>query len=205
MPGFASYAVIFIIFQRNVSQSLPCRAQSLCLTVFRSVCRQLPFRVPAVPINHVSLVPRSAPTPARCCPAVGTLYNTNTLEAFKAADKKLLLEEAANKVSWETQCTHCLVHGPAGMQLQTKCLTLSQKLACTRHSSTLRAFCSGGWVREGPARLLPEEEVTAEKGSACLLASISILQQLSLSECASPVPVSRALGFSVPSAPGEAF
>ncbi|KAG8516882.1 Ubiquitin-like modifier-activating enzyme ATG7 [Galemys pyrenaicus] len=43
-----------------------------------------------------------APTPAHCCPAVGTLHNTNTLEAFKAADKKLLLEQAANEVSWES-------------------------------------------------------------------------------------------------------
>ncbi|XP_026949567.1 ubiquitin-like modifier-activating enzyme ATG7 isoform X3 [Sagmatias obliquidens] len=43
----------------------------------------------------------SAPTPAHCCPAVGTLYNTNTLEAFKAADKKLLLEQAANEI-WES-------------------------------------------------------------------------------------------------------
>uniref|UniRef100_A0A2K5DR64 Ubiquitin-like modifier-activating enzyme ATG7 n=1 Tax=Aotus nancymaae TaxID=37293 RepID=A0A2K5DR64_AOTNA len=43
----------------------------------------------------------SAPTPARCCPAIGTLYNTNTLEFFKTADKKLLLEQAANEVSWE--------------------------------------------------------------------------------------------------------
>ncbi|KAM9076259.1 ubiquitin-like modifier-activating enzyme ATG7 isoform 2-T2 [Megaptera novaeangliae] len=43
----------------------------------------------------------NAPTPARCCPAVGTLYNTNTLEAFKAADKKLLLEQAANEI-WES-------------------------------------------------------------------------------------------------------
>ncbi|XP_054553729.1 ubiquitin-like modifier-activating enzyme ATG7 isoform X2 [Talpa occidentalis] len=42
-----------------------------------------------------------APTPAHCCPAVGTLYNTNTLEAFKAADKKLLLEQAANEI-WES-------------------------------------------------------------------------------------------------------
>ncbi|KAH0519693.1 Ubiquitin-like modifier-activating enzyme ATG7 [Microtus ochrogaster] len=39
----------------------------------------------------------SAPTPARCCPAMGTLYNTNTLEAFKTADKKLLLEQSANE------------------------------------------------------------------------------------------------------------
>ncbi|XP_049571498.1 ubiquitin-like modifier-activating enzyme ATG7 isoform X5 [Orcinus orca] len=43
----------------------------------------------------------NAPTPAHCCPAVGTLYNTNTLEAFKAADKKLLLEQAANEI-WES-------------------------------------------------------------------------------------------------------
>uniref|UniRef100_A0A8C0ZQX0 Ubiquitin-like modifier-activating enzyme ATG7 n=1 Tax=Castor canadensis TaxID=51338 RepID=A0A8C0ZQX0_CASCN len=43
----------------------------------------------------------STPTPARCCPAVGTLYNTNTLEAFKTADKKLLLEQAANEI-WES-------------------------------------------------------------------------------------------------------
>uniref|UniRef100_A0A5F9D1U4 Ubiquitin-like modifier-activating enzyme ATG7 n=1 Tax=Oryctolagus cuniculus TaxID=9986 RepID=A0A5F9D1U4_RABIT len=43
----------------------------------------------------------SAPTPARCCPALGTLYNTNTLESFKTADKKLLLEQTANKI-WES-------------------------------------------------------------------------------------------------------
>lgn len=42
----------------------------------------------------------SAPTPARCCPAMGTLHNTNTLEAFKTADKKLLLEKSANEI-WE--------------------------------------------------------------------------------------------------------
>ena len=124
-----------------------------------------------MPINRVSLVPRSAPTPARCCPAVGALYNTNTLEAFKAADKKLLLEEAAGEVSWETRCAHCLVHGPVGTQSQTECLTLPQKLACTWHSGAPRAFCSDGWLREEPARLLPEEEVTAEKGGTCRLAS----------------------------------
>lgn len=38
------------------------------------------------------------PTPARCCPAPGTLYNTNTLEAFKSTDKKALLDQAANEV-----------------------------------------------------------------------------------------------------------
>ncbi|XP_023561682.1 ubiquitin-like modifier-activating enzyme ATG7 isoform X1 [Octodon degus] len=43
----------------------------------------------------------SAPTPVHCCPAVGTLHNTNTLEAFKTADKKLLLEQAADEI-WES-------------------------------------------------------------------------------------------------------
>nr|BAE42750.1 unnamed protein product [Mus musculus] len=42
----------------------------------------------------------SASTPAHCCPAMGTLHNTNTLEAFKTADKKLLLEQSANEI-WE--------------------------------------------------------------------------------------------------------
>uniref|UniRef100_A0A665UEI7 Ubiquitin-like modifier-activating enzyme ATG7 n=1 Tax=Echeneis naucrates TaxID=173247 RepID=A0A665UEI7_ECHNA len=40
------------------------------------------------------------PTPARCCPAVGTLYNTNTLDAFKATDKKALLEKEAKEI-WD--------------------------------------------------------------------------------------------------------
>uniref|UniRef100_A0A672FT04 Ubiquitin-like modifier-activating enzyme ATG7 n=1 Tax=Salarias fasciatus TaxID=181472 RepID=A0A672FT04_SALFA len=34
------------------------------------------------------------PTPARCCPAVGTLYNTNTLDAFKTTDKKAFIWDA---------------------------------------------------------------------------------------------------------------
>nr|DBA18711.1 TPA: hypothetical protein GDO54_016926 [Pyxicephalus adspersus] len=40
----------------------------------------------------------NAPTPARCCPAVGCLYNTNTLDSFKSRDKKALLDEAANEI-----------------------------------------------------------------------------------------------------------
>ncbi|XP_046880551.1 ubiquitin-like modifier-activating enzyme ATG7 [Hypomesus transpacificus] len=40
------------------------------------------------------------PTPARCCPAVGTLYNMNTLEAFKSSDKKALLEKEAKEI-WD--------------------------------------------------------------------------------------------------------
>ncbi|KAL4655850.1 ubiquitin-like modifier-activating enzyme ATG7 [Arapaima gigas] len=42
----------------------------------------------------------NGPTPARCCPAVGTLYNTNTFEAFKAYDKKAILEAVASEI-WE--------------------------------------------------------------------------------------------------------
>ncbi|TRY85120.1 hypothetical protein DNTS_023055 [Danionella cerebrum] len=37
-------------------------------------------------------------TPARCCPATGTLYNTNTFEAFKSTDKRALLERAAGEI-----------------------------------------------------------------------------------------------------------
>lgn len=40
------------------------------------------------------------PTPARCCPATGTLYNTNTLDAFKTMDKKALLEKEAKEVKY---------------------------------------------------------------------------------------------------------
>ncbi|CAB1315642.1 unnamed protein product [Coregonus sp. 'balchen'] len=39
------------------------------------------------------------PSPARCCPVTGTLYNTNTLEAFKTSDKKALLEQQAMETS----------------------------------------------------------------------------------------------------------
>ncbi|KAM9325430.1 ubiquitin-like modifier-activating enzyme ATG7 [Gastrophryne carolinensis] len=42
----------------------------------------------------------NAATPARCCPAVGCLYNTNTLDSFKSFDKKALLDQAANEI-WD--------------------------------------------------------------------------------------------------------
>uniref|UniRef100_A0AAZ3R2N0 Ubiquitin-like modifier-activating enzyme ATG7 n=1 Tax=Oncorhynchus tshawytscha TaxID=74940 RepID=A0AAZ3R2N0_ONCTS len=41
------------------------------------------------------------PSPARCCPVTGTLYNTNTLEAFKTSDKKALLEQQATEI-WDS-------------------------------------------------------------------------------------------------------
>lgn len=43
---------------------------------------------------------RDGPTPAHCCPAIGTLYNTNTLEAFKTTDKKALLDKEAKEVNY---------------------------------------------------------------------------------------------------------
>ena len=43
----------------------------------------------------------NASIPARCCPAFGTLYNTNTFETFKSCDKKSLLEKEANEI-WES-------------------------------------------------------------------------------------------------------
>lgn len=46
----------------------------------------------------VSFSSRNGPTPAHCCPAIGMLYNTNTLESFKSCDKKFLLEQAATGV-----------------------------------------------------------------------------------------------------------
>ncbi|XP_076972657.1 ubiquitin-like modifier-activating enzyme ATG7 isoform X4 [Tamandua tetradactyla] len=53
----------------------------------------------------------TAPTPAHCCPAVGTLYNTNTLESFKTADKKLLLEQTANEI-WESITSGAALENP---------------------------------------------------------------------------------------------
>ncbi|XP_035376056.1 ubiquitin-like modifier-activating enzyme ATG7 isoform X2 [Electrophorus electricus] len=53
-----------------------------------------------------------APTPVRCCPALGTLYNTNTLEAFKSTDKKALLDKAANEI-WNAIQSGAAVEDPS--------------------------------------------------------------------------------------------
>ena len=47
---------------------------------------------------QLSFTIRDGPTPAHCCPVIGTLYNTNTLDAFKTTDKKALLEKEAKEV-----------------------------------------------------------------------------------------------------------
>ncbi|XP_056129135.1 ubiquitin-like modifier-activating enzyme ATG7 isoform X2 [Lampris incognitus] len=52
------------------------------------------------------------PTPARCCSAVGTLYNTNTLDAFKTADKKAMLEKEAKEI-WDAIQSGAAVKEPS--------------------------------------------------------------------------------------------
>ncbi|XP_060036690.1 ubiquitin-like modifier-activating enzyme ATG7 isoform X2 [Erinaceus europaeus] len=84
-----------------------------------------------------------APTPAHCCPALGTLHNTNTLEAFKAADKKLLLEQAANEV-WESITSGAALENPV---LLSKFLLLT--FADLKKYHFYYWFCS-------PALCLPE-------------------------------------------------
>ncbi|XP_029456633.1 ubiquitin-like modifier-activating enzyme ATG7 [Rhinatrema bivittatum] len=53
----------------------------------------------------------NASTPVRCCPAVGTVYNTNTLESFKSCDKKALLEKAANEI-WDAIKSEAALENP---------------------------------------------------------------------------------------------
>ncbi|KAM5279670.1 ubiquitin-like modifier-activating enzyme ATG7 [Ctenodactylus gundi] len=64
-------------------------------------CNGDPVGLPARLTLEFSAFDMSAPTPMRCCPTVGTLYNTNTLEAFRSADKKLLLDQAAEEI-WDS-------------------------------------------------------------------------------------------------------
>ncbi|XP_034962109.1 ubiquitin-like modifier-activating enzyme ATG7 [Zootoca vivipara] len=70
-----------------------------------------PAGMPARLTLEFSAFDMNAPTPAHCCPAIGTLYNTNTLEAFKSCDKKLLLEQAANKI-WDAITSGTAVENP---------------------------------------------------------------------------------------------
>uniref|UniRef100_A0A8C5WLY2 Ubiquitin-like modifier-activating enzyme ATG7 n=1 Tax=Leptobrachium leishanense TaxID=445787 RepID=A0A8C5WLY2_9ANUR len=60
-----------------------------------------PMGLPARLTLEFSAFDVNAPTPTRCCPVLGSLYNTNTLESFKSCDKKSLLEKAANEI-WES-------------------------------------------------------------------------------------------------------
>lgn len=57
-----------------------------------------PSGLPARLTLEYSAFDVDGPTSAYCCAAKGTLYNTNTLEAFKSIDKKALLDKAANEI-----------------------------------------------------------------------------------------------------------
>uniref|UniRef100_A0A671VY63 Ubiquitin-like modifier-activating enzyme ATG7 n=1 Tax=Sparus aurata TaxID=8175 RepID=A0A671VY63_SPAAU len=59
-----------------------------------------PLGLPTRLTLEFSAFEADGPTPARCCPAIGTLYNTNTLDAFKTTDKKALLEKEAKEI-WD--------------------------------------------------------------------------------------------------------
>uniref|UniRef100_A0AC11CNU0 Autophagy related 7 n=1 Tax=Ovis aries TaxID=9940 RepID=A0AC11CNU0_SHEEP len=96
----------------------------------------------------------SAPTPARCCPAVGTLYNTNTLEAFKAADKKLLLEEAANEI-WESIKSGAALDNPV---LLNKFLLLTFAIQALEHAYD--DLCQTEGVPALPYFLIKYDETT---------------------------------------------
>ncbi|XP_031424314.1 ubiquitin-like modifier-activating enzyme ATG7 isoform X2 [Clupea harengus] len=52
------------------------------------------------------------PTPVRCCPATGILYNTNTLEAFRSIDKKALLDTEASEI-WEAIQSNAALQNPS--------------------------------------------------------------------------------------------
>uniref|UniRef100_A0A663MKK9 Ubiquitin-like modifier-activating enzyme ATG7 n=1 Tax=Athene cunicularia TaxID=194338 RepID=A0A663MKK9_ATHCN len=60
-----------------------------------------PLGLPTRLTLEFSAFDMNASIPARCCPAFGTLYNTNTFETFKSCDKKSLLEKEANEI-WES-------------------------------------------------------------------------------------------------------
>lgn len=99
--------------------------------------------LPARLTLEFSAFDKGAPTPAHCCPAVGTLYITNTLEAFKAADKKLLLDQAANEI-WESIKSGAALENPV---LLNKFLLLT--FADLKKYHFYYWFCS-------PALCLPE-------------------------------------------------
>lgn len=109
--------------------------------------------------NCVSLSSRSASTPAHCCPAMGTLHNTNTLEAFKTADKKLLLEQSANEVSCIATLASLYFRGPGKCAVSTQAQGCVTEVAYKRYTEalvTLRFFhplylCSMSQFSKGPS------------------------------------------------------
>lgn len=71
---------------------------------------------------------RDGPTPARCCPSIGTLYNTNTLDAFKTTDKKALLEKEAKEVKDLKWGTDMMIHIHIQTMVETSIKQMSQMM-----------------------------------------------------------------------------
>lgn len=71
-----------------------------------------PLGLPTRLTLEFSAFEADSPTPARCCPAVGTLYNTNTLDAFKTTDKKALLEREAKEI-WDAIQSGAALNDPS--------------------------------------------------------------------------------------------
>ena len=126
--------MIFVVFQRNVNQSSLCPVQCgpclqlssglfvVCWLSASQLCPLTTFlSCPGVRLPQPAAAQRSA----HCIiPTHSRLSRLQTRSYF-----------------WKKQQTRLagkrnvpVVHGPAGTQLQTKCLTLSHKLAYTQHS-----------------------------------------------------------------------
>ncbi|XP_068172418.1 ubiquitin-like modifier-activating enzyme ATG7 isoform X1 [Antennarius striatus] len=71
-----------------------------------------PFGLPTRLTLEFSAFEVDSPTPAHCCPAIGTLYNTNTLDAFKTIDKKALLEKETKEI-WNAICSGMALKDPS--------------------------------------------------------------------------------------------
>ncbi|TSK45811.1 Ubiquitin-like modifier-activating enzyme ATG7 [Bagarius yarrelli] len=109
------------------------------------------------------------PTPSYCCAAKGTLFNTNTLEAFKSIDKKALLEKAANEdlkkyqfYYWFCFPAICFLEG---IQLVKKPLLLQQKFSPRQVSSFQAAYdglCSSVGATAVPYFLVKYSEEDVE-------------------------------------------
>ncbi|XP_061474065.1 ubiquitin-like modifier-activating enzyme ATG7 isoform X1 [Rhineura floridana] len=121
-----------------------------------------PAGMPARLTLEFSAFDTNAPTPAHCCPAMGILYNTNTLESFKSCDKKLLLEQAANEM-WDAITSGDAVENPV---LLNRFLLLT--FADLKRYRFYYWFCY-------PALCLPEG-ITLVQQPVCLGAKLSPTQ-----------------------------
>ncbi|XP_068598554.1 ubiquitin-like modifier-activating enzyme ATG7 [Brachionichthys hirsutus] len=71
-----------------------------------------PLGLPTRLTLEFSAFEEDGPTPAHCCRSGGTLYNTNTLDAFKTIDKKALLEKETMEI-WDAVCSGTALKDPS--------------------------------------------------------------------------------------------